>query len=324
MSLAGKVGYGKRLAELINKLFETTEKSLEDVLRVADALAKGDLTKKIDADYVGAFANVKAGINSTVDNLTVLIQELQHTSQIIATAANEISTGNNDLSHRTQEQASSLEETAASMEELSSTVKNNTADAQRASEMVLGASDTAKKGVQVVNNVVLTMNNINESSQKIVDIISAIDDIAFQTNILALNAAVEASRAGEQGKGFAVVAVEVRNLAQRAAKAAGEIKMLIDESVQSISNGSKQVGNAGKTMEDIVEAIQNATTLMNGIVIASREQNAGIEQVHQAVIQMDGMTQQNAALVEQAAAATGSLKDQTKHLKLEMQNFKTF
>lgn len=322
MSLQGKVGYNKRLAELINKLFETTDKSLNDVLKIAESLAKGDLTKTIDADYVGAFAAVKVGINNTVDNLKNLISEVQRTSEVIATAAREISAGNNDLSSRTQEQASSLEETAASMEELSSTIQQNTASAKEASDMVLGASTTAKEGVKAVDHVVSTMNTINESSRKIVDIITAIDDIAFQTNILALNAAVEASRAGEQGKGFAVVAVEVRNLAQRAANAAGEIKMLIDASVQSISEGSKQVAQAGNTMKNIVNAIENATAMMGNIVSASSEQSAGIDQVHQAITQMDSVTQQNATLVEQAAAATASLSEQTRSLSQEMEQFK--
>lgn len=321
MSLHDKVGYSKRIAELINQLFETTEESLNDVLAVSESLARGDLTKTIDKDYVGAFAAVKSSLNNTVENLKHLIGEIKDTSHVIAIAAREISAGNNDLSKRTQEQAASLEETAASMEELTSTISKNTSNAQHASTTVDGASIAAKEGVRVVNNVVHTMNNINESSRKIVDIISAIDDIAFQTNILALNAAVEASRAGEQGKGFAVVATEVRSLAQRAAKAAGEIKALIDASVASISDGSKQVEQAGKTMENIVESIQNTTTMMNEIVNASLEQSQGIKLIYKAITQIDGVTQQNAALVEQASAATDALKQQTENLSNEMSNF---
>lgn len=323
MTTHDKVGYGKRLAELINQLFGTTEKSLTDVLRVAEALADGNLTQTIDADYVGTFAAVKFGMNSTVENLKRLINEIKATSEVIASASNEIAAGNNNLSTRTEEQASSLQETASSMKELSATVQQNTNNAKQANQLAEGASTTAIKGVEVVNEVVKTMTTINESSHKIVDIITVIDDIAFQTNILALNAAVEAARAGDSGKGFAVVAVEVRNLAQRAANAAGEIKRLIDDSVEDISSGSKQAAQAGKTMEDIVGAIQNVTTIMSEIAAASAEQNAGINQVHQAVTQMDAVTQENAALVEQAAAATESLSDQARNLVGEMAHFKT-
>ncbi|MDD5227677.1 MAG: methyl-accepting chemotaxis protein [Methylococcales bacterium] len=323
MTMHNKVGYGKRLAELINQLFSTTEKSLNDVLRVSQALANGDLTQTITEDYVGAFAATKAGMNTTVENLKNLIGEIKDTSEVIASASGEISAGNNDLSHRTEEQASSLQQTAASMEELSTAVQQNTDNAKHANELAVGASTIAVKGVEVVNEVVKTMATINESSHKIVDIITVIDDIAFQTNILALNAAVEAARAGEQGKGFAVVAVEVRNLAQRAASAAGEIKRLIGDSVENISGGSKQVAQAGRTMEDIVGAIRSVTEIMSEIAAASIQQNAGINQIHHAVTQMDYVTQQNAALVEQAAAAAESLNDQTRNLVGEMAHFKT-
>jgi methyl-accepting chemotaxis protein len=206
---------------------------------------------------------------------------------------------------------------------LSATVRQNTDNAKQANDLAVRASTTAKKGVAVVDDVVLTMVNINESSHQIVDIITVIDDIAFQTNILALNAAVEAARAGDQGKGFAVVAVEVRNLAQRAASAAGEIKRLISDSVDRISSGSKQVEQAGKTMEDIVDSIQKVTIVMSDIAAASIEQNSGIDQIHQAVTQMDCVTQQNAALVEEAAAAAELLESQTQHLAKEMAHFKT-
>ena len=323
MSMHDKIGYGKRLAELINQLFETTKHSLTDILRVAEALAKGDLTQTITEDYVGAFAATKIGMNLTVENLKNLIGEIQATSEVIASASNEISEGNHDLSHRTEEQAASLEQTAASMEELAATVQANTENAKRANELAVDASKTAQKGVEVVNNVVSTMVSINESSHRIVDIVSVIDDIAFQTNILALNAAVEAARAGEQGKGFAVVAVELRNLAQRAANAAGEVKQLIGESVERINGGSQQVTQAGKTMEDIVSAIQEVANIVSGISSASFEQNAGIDQVHEAIVQMDSVTQQNAALVEEAAAAAESLSGQTRNLAIEMAHFKT-
>lgn len=323
MTTHDKMGYGKRLAELINQLFNTTEKSLNDILYISQALAKGDLTQTITGDYVGAFASTKIGMNTTVENLRNLIGEIKETSEVIASAANEISAGNNDLSHRTEAQASSLQQTAASMEELSTVVEQNTYNANQANKLAEGASVTAKKGVEVVSDVVKTMATINESSHKIVDIITVIDDIAFQTNILALNAAVEAARAGEQGRGFAVVAVEVRNLAQRAASAAGEIKRLIVNSVENISGGSKQVEQAGKTMEDIVSAIRDVTAIMSEIAAASMQQNAGINQVYEAITLMDSVTQQNAALVEQAAAAAESLSDQTRFLANETARFKT-
>ncbi len=322
MSMHGKQGYSKRLAELINQLFSTTEKSLTDVLRVSDALAKGDLTQSITNDYPGTFGAVKSGINETIEHLSTLIEYIKITSDTVATAANEIALGNVDLSHRTESQAASLQQTAASMEDLSVRVDQNTGNAKQASELAEGASLIAKKGVTVVNDVVDTMSSINESSRQIVDIITVIDDIAFQTNILALNAAVEAARAGEQGKGFAVVAVEVRNLAQRAASAAGEIKRLIDDSVKRISSGSSQVIEAGQTMEDIVKAIHDVTEIMTDISAASIEQNSGLTRIYRAITKMDSVTQQNATLVEESAAASESLKEQTRNLADQMVNFK--
>ncbi len=317
-------GRGEMLAlkDNINNTLDTLG-CLNEIDRVMEALANGDLTQIITTEYPGIYGKVTESINHTADNLKTLMASIKDSSVAIATAADEISAGNNDLSHRTEEQAASLEQTAASMEELSATVQQNTENAKHANQLALGASTTAKKGVVVVNDVVLTMANINESSHQIVDIITVIDDIAFQTNILALNAAVEAARAGEQGKGFAVVAVEVRNLAQRSASAAGEIKRLISDSVDRISSGSKQVEQAGQTMEDIVNSIQKVTAVMSDIASASIEQNAGIDQVHQAVTQMDNVTQQNAALVEQAAAAAESLEEQTRSLAGEIAHFKT-
>jgi methyl-accepting chemotaxis protein len=226
-------------------------------------------------------------------------------------AAQQIAAGNTDLSQRTEEQASSLEETASSMEELTATVKQNADNAKQANQLAGSASEVTVKGGSVVSQVVTTMSSITESSKKIVDIISVIDGIAFQTNILALNAAVEAARAGEQGRGFAVVASEVRNLAQRSAAAAKEIKTLIGDSVEKVELGSKLVASAGKTMDDIVSSVKRVTDIMSEITAASQEQSAGIEQVNQAITQMDQVTQQNAALVEQAAAAAESMKDQT-------------
>ncbi len=295
---------------------------LSDIARIASALSKGDLTQTIDKNYPGTFGEVIVGMNSIVENLKELVGDIKNSADTISTAAKEIAAGNNDLSHRTEEQAASLEQTAASMQELTSTVQQNTENARHANQLAAGASDIAGKGVAVVDQVVTTMEDINEASRKIVDIISVIDSIAFQTNILALNAAVEAARAGEQGRGFAVVASEVRNLAQRAAAAAGEIKTLIGDSVEKVEDGTKLVDRAGKTMEEIVNAIRDVTGIMSKIRAASVEQTSGIEQVNQAITQMDDVTQQNAALVEQAAAAAESMEEQTQHLSGAVASFK--
>ncbi|MFI3119409.1 MAG: methyl-accepting chemotaxis protein [Methylococcaceae bacterium] len=295
--------------------------SLNDIVLIASALSEGDLTQTISKDYPGTFGAVIDGMNGTVENLRSLVGEIKDSTIHINTAAKEIAAGNNDLSHRTEEQASSLQETAASMGELTSTVQLNAKSAQHANQLAVGATDIAGKGVSVVNRVVSTMEGINESSRKIVDIITVIDGIAFQTNILALNAAVEAARAGEQGRGFAVVAGEVRSLAQRAAAAAGEIKNLIGDSVEKVEDGTKLVAQAGKTMEEIVSAIRGVTVIMSEIRAASVEQTSGIEQVNQAIGQMDEVTQQNAALVEQAAAAAESLEDQAQSLSITVGRF---
>ncbi len=312
----------KEILTDLNHLIEICDVGFNDVLRVANALAQGDLTQTITKDYPGLFGQTKDGINGTVENLRGLVGEIKEASDTISTAAKEIAAGNNDLSHRTEEQAASLQQTAASMEELTSTVQQNSHNAKHASRLAGGASDIAGKGVKVVGEVVTTMEDINEASSKIVDIIAVIDSIAFQTNILALNAAVEAARAGEQGRGFAVVAVEVRNLAQRAAAAAGEIKSLIGDSVEKIEDGTKLVGQAGKTMEEIVNSIRSVTAIMSEISAASVEQTSGIEQVNQAITQMDDVTQQNAALVEQAAAAAESMEEQTRQMSSIVANFK--
>ncbi len=306
----------------LNNLVETCDVGFNDILRVAKGMAQGDLTQTMTMNYPGLFGQTKDGINGTVESLKGLVSEIKAVADTISMAAKEIASGNNDLSYRTEEQAASLEQTAASMEQLTSTVKANSENAKQANQLAVGATDIAGKGVKVVGQVVSTMKGINESSRKVVDIISVIDSIAFQTNILALNAAVEAARAGEQGRGFAVVAVEVRNLAQRAASAAAEIKGLIGDSVEKVEDGTKLVAQAGKTMEEIVNAIRNVTSIMTEISSASMEQTSGIEQVNQAISQMDDVTQQNAALVEQAAAAAESLEEQTQNLAITVAHFK--
>ena len=322
IEVAGKQGVFKTLADDMNGLMETSAVSLGDVGRVLAGLARGDLTEKVSAEYKGTFGQLKDDANETVEKLTEIVRQLRDATESINTAAKEIAQGNTDLSQRTEEQASSLEETASSMEELTSTVKQNSENAKQANQLAIGASDVAVKGGTVVSQVVDTMSSINESSKKIVDIISVIDGIAFQTNILALNAAVEAARAGEQGRGFAVVATEVRNLAQRSAAAAKEIKTLIGDSVEKVGTGTKLVDEAGKTMEEIVASVKRVTDIMSEITAASQEQSAGIEQVNQAITQMDEVTQQNAALVEQAAAAAESLEEQAQNLDGAVSVFK--
>jgi methyl-accepting chemotaxis protein len=304
----------RKMVEGLNRLMQVSDTGLNEVVRVLGALAKGDLTEKVTNEYVGTFGQLKDDSNTTVEKLTEIVGQLREATASITAAAKEIARGNADLSQRTEEQASSLEETASSMEELTSTVKQNADNARQANQMAIGASDVAVKGGHVVSEVVQTMSSINDSSKKIVDIISVIDGIAFQTNILALNAAVEAARAGEQGRGFAVVATEVRNLAQRSAAAAKEIKELIGDSVEKVGTGTRLVDEAGKTMEEIVTSVKRVTDIMGEITAASQEQSSGIEQVNRAITQMDGVTQQNAALVQQAAAAAASLEEQAQVL----------
>ncbi|MDE2483477.1 MAG: hypothetical protein KGN02_14975 [bacterium] len=304
----------RAMVEGLNTLMETADKGLNDVARVLAALAKGDLTEAITAEYLGTFGKLKDDSNATVASLNDVVDRIRSSVEVVNTAAREIAAGNSNLSARTEQQASSLEETAASMEELLSTVKQNTDNARQANQLAIGASEIAVRGGDVVSQVVTTMGSISDSARKIGDIIGVIDGIAFQTNILALNAAVEAARAGEQGRGFAVVAGEVRNLAQRSAAAAKEIKALINDSVDRTESGSRLVDQAGRTMDEIVQAVKRVTDIMAEIAAASKEQLAGIEQVNDAVSQMDQVTQQNAALVEEAAAAAGSLEEQSGNL----------
>ena len=323
LSLEGKEGFFKGVAEGLNQLLETSARGLNDVAGVLNALAQGDLTQTMEGDYQGTFGRLRDDTNTTVARLKEVVGRIQEATQAIDTAAREIAMGNQDLSSRTEEQASSLEETASSMEELNATVKQNADNARQANELAKASNAGVIKGGAVVKQVVVTMSDIQASSRKIADIIGVIDSIAFQTNILALNAAVEAARAGEQGRGFAVVATEVRSLAQRSATAAKEIKELIAASVSRVEDGAKLVAEAGTTMDEVVHSFQQVAALVTEISGASREQSSGIDQVTLAVGQMDEVTQQNAALVEQAAAAAESLQEQARGLVQVMASFKT-
>jgi len=292
-------------------------------VRVAKQVAQGDLTARVEVRSKDESGELLAALKDMNTSLLDIVSRVRTGTATIATAASEINSGNQDLSARTEQQAGSLEETASSMEELTSTVKQNADNARQASQLAASASETAERGGAVVAQVVSTMGAINESSRKIADIITVIDGIAFQTNILALNAAVEAARAGEQGRGFAVVAGEVRNLAQRSAGAAKEIKELIGDSVEKVEAGSRLVDQAGSTMEDVVGSVRRVTDLIGEIAAASDEQRTGIEQVNQAITQMDQVTQQNAALVEEAAAAADSMQEQAHGLSALVGTFRT-
>jgi methyl-accepting chemotaxis protein len=303
-------------------LIRGISRPLDYAVRFAQNVAAGDLTQKVEVTSTNETGKLLQALKDMNDSLVRIVGEVRTGTDTIATASGQIAAGNQDLSSRTEQQASSLEETASSMEELTSTVKQNADNAQQANGLALSASEVAVKGGAVVAQVVDTMSSINASSKKIVDIIGVIDGIAFQTNILALNAAVEAARAGEQGRGFAVVASEVRNLAQRSASAAKEIKTLIDDSVEKVDVGTRLVDQAGTTMNEIVDSIRRVTDIMGEITAASQEQTSGIEQINQAISQMDEVTQQNAALVEEAAAAAESLQDQAGNLSQVVSVFK--
>ncbi|WP_158590415.1 methyl-accepting chemotaxis protein [Noviherbaspirillum cavernae] len=287
---------------------------LQDAVAVAKRVAAGKLGARIDVAGRDETSELLRALKDMDQSLSSIVSQVRTGTDQIGIASNEISAGNADLSQRTESQASALEETASSMEELTSTVKQNASHAQEANRLVRSASDSAVKGGEVVGQVVATMGSIKESARKIVDIIGVIDGIAFQTNILALNAAVEAARAGEQGRGFAVVAAEVRTLAQRSAQAAKEIKELIGDSVNKVETGNTLVDSAGTQMEEIVAAVQRVAGIMNDISDASEEQSAGIEEINRAIATMDEMTQHNAALVEEAAAASAAMQDRAASL----------
>lgn len=314
METQGRSGFYALVSQRLNQLLDQVGASLRELRGVLGGLAQGDLSQRIDADMVGVFGEMKSDTNATIERLREIVSQIQSAADSISNAASEISAGNADLSARTEQQAASLEETASSMEELTGTVQQNADSARKANELAGGAAEVAVRGGEVVQQVVSVMGEITTASKQIGDIIGTVDGIAFQTNILALNAAVEAARAGEAGRGFAVVASEVRALAQRSAEAAKEIKHLVGNSMNKVGAGSKLVNEAGATMQQIVQSVKQVTDLIAEIAAASSEQSGGIEQVNQTVAQLDEMTQQNAALVEEAMASARALEDQAREL----------
>lgn len=315
-------GFMLGLGNNINELMEAIVEPINDAINIAQALADGDLTQSMDSKYGGQFLLLAEAMNGSIENLGNMVEEIRNASTNVFDAAREIAEGNNELSQRTETQASSLEETASAMEELTSTVQQNAENTTEASKLSSGVMDKATNGGEVVKNAIEAMSDINKSSKKIADIISVIDEIAFQTNLLALNAAVEAARAGEQGRGFAVVAAEVRNLAQRSAGAAKEIKGLINDSVEAVGQGTKLVDATGQTFTELVSAIAEVGKMLQDIDSAGKEQSAGIGEVSEAVSQMDEMTQQNAALVEEASASSKSMEEQAQGLLEQISFFK--
>jgi len=314
IKLTDKEGFTKALSAGINELTDVIESVFGDVNRVMENMAEGDLTTAITNEYQGVYAECKNNINGTLAKLSEFIIQIRDAADFIDSSSQEMASGNNNLSHRAEQQAASLEETAASMEELASTVKNNAQNTVQATDVVNSASQLAQKGGGVVKSAILAMQEINESSNKIAEIIGVIDEIAFQTNLLALNASVEAARAGEQGRGFSVVATEVRNLAQRSATAAQQSNELIQNSVQKVRAGTAFVNETGAALTEIVESVAKVGDIVAHIASASSEQSAGIEQVNQAVAQMDDITQQNAALAEQAAAGSIAMSEQSTNM----------
>ena len=315
LDVKGKAGFMLQMAEGLNGLLTPLEAAMNDLVRVLAAMAKGDLSQAVEADYVGTLGRLKEDVNGTSAVLRKITGDIRDTTEGISQAASEIAQGTNDLASRTEQQAAALEETASTMEEMTATVKQNADNARQASQLASNSREVAERGGAVVQSTVSAMAEIERSSTKIAEIIDVIDEIAFQTNLLALNAAVEAARAGEQGRGFAVVAAEVRGLAQRSSKAAQEIKGFINESVSRVKEGSKLVGESGKMLGDIVSSVNKVSDIVAEISAASQEQSNGIDQVNTAVAQMDKFTQQNASMVEQAASNAASMSEQATEMQ---------
>jgi methyl-accepting chemotaxis protein len=323
IDLAGREGFIAVVSTGINQLLDIFENVLKDAAASISELAEGRLTRKIETEYSGSYDSLKRDINQTIDKLVEVVSEISESGLSVKEGASEISSGNTNLSQRTEEQAASLEETSAAMEEITTTVQQNAANAVQANTLARGARETAENGGAVVGTAISAMQAISESSNKINDIIGVIDEIAFQTNLLALNAAVEAARAGDQGRGFAVVADEVRSLAGRSATAAKEIKELIKDSSERVKEGSDLVNKSGETLEEIVTAVKKVNDIVAEISTASDEQATGLDEINKAMGEMDEMTQQNAALVEQAAAASESLSSQAENLEALISFFDT-
>ncbi len=323
LSVEGKSGLLEALCRGMNDLLDTVSGLITDIDSVVERARQHDLTARIDlSGKSGAFETLSTGINSLIDQMMQVVQQFRGTAEKVKAGTQEIADGNSNLSKRTEEQAASLEQTASSMEQMTATVRQTADNAGQANQLAKAAGQHAERGGVVVNAAVSSMTGINAASRKIADIIGVIDEIAFQTNLLALNAAVEAARAGEQGRGFAVVATEVRNLAGRSATAAKEIKALIHDTVNKVDEGSKLVNESGTVLDEIVNAVKKVTDIVGEIAAASREQSSGIEQVNKAVMQMDSNTQQNAALVEQAAASSQAIVEQTQALSATVGRYK--
>jgi methyl-accepting chemotaxis protein len=314
IKLESKTGFFHTVSEGLNQVIEFNQQAVKDTMRMFAALAQGDLTQSIRLEYRGAFEQLKNDANNTVTRLTEVMRLIKQGASDVNQVADQISQSSVSLSQRTEQQAAALEETAASMEQMTGTVQQNSDNAREATELAYKARQDAETGGEVVNNAVHAMNAINESSTKITDIISVIDEIAFQTNLLALNAAVEAARAGEQGRGFAVVATEVRNLAQRSAAAAKEIKNLIRDSVEKVADGTRLVNQSGDTLEQIMFSVKKVSDIVADISAASQEQTSGIHQVNKAIAQMDEMTQLNASLVQSLTSSSDAMSQQAKIL----------
>ncbi len=321
LPLEGKEGFFLKLAEGLNEFVQVVDDVLEDIDSVVSKMSKGDLSGRMDADYDGKYANIANSVNGSVERLSGIVNQLLTSTESVRAANHEISTGNNQLSERTEKQSSSLEETASSMEELASNVRNTADNSRQADQLSNLSRESATKGGEVIKRTVSSMAEINESSRKIAEIISVIDDIAFQTNLLALNASVEAARAGEQGRGFAVVATEVRNLAQRSATSAKEIKELIEDSVKKVQAGSDLVNESGTTLDDIIANVKKVSDLISDIAAATEEQSSGIDQINRAISELDEITQQNAALAEETASSAESSLDSVSQMVQVMSFF---